>query len=127
MAPPTALPDTFSRAVTGLRTVHPRAEILLEEVPAPTRLAPFAHALGATGLRGDDEVATGRLILLFDPAGHEAWDGTMRLVTYVTAEVEPELVIDPLLPQVGWSWLIDATDGEGARYTAAGETITQTM
>ena len=61
-------------------------------------------------MRQDDEVATGRLILLHDPAGHEAWEGTLRLVTYVTAELEPELATDPLLPGVGWSWLTDALD-----------------
>ena len=54
------------------------------------------------------DVATGRLVLLHDPAGQDAWDGTLRLVTYVTAELEPELASDPLLPAVGWSWLTDA-------------------
>ncbi|GAB3956502.1 hypothetical protein GCM10027614_68920 [Micromonospora vulcania] len=39
-------------------------------------------------LRDDDEVANGRLILLHDPVGHEAWQGTLRLVTYVTAELK---------------------------------------
>ena len=47
----------------------------------------------AAVLRLDDEVATGRLILLHDPAGHEAWEGTLRLVTYVTVELEPELAV----------------------------------
>jgi hypothetical protein len=123
----TATPATFTRAVDELRAVTPRAEIALEEVPAPQRLAPFAHALGGTVLRSGDEVATGRLILLHDPAGHEAWDGTMRLVTYVTAELEAELAADPLLPAVGWSWLTDALELHGATFTAIGGTVTQTM
>jgi Protein of unknown function (DUF3000) len=126
MAPSIVLPDAFARAVGGLRSSAPRGEIALEEVPAPQRLAPFAFALGATVLRASEEVATGRLILLHDPSGHAAWDGTMRLVTYVTAELEPELVADPLLPTVGWSWLVDALDGHGAAYTAIGGTVTQT-
>ena len=54
--------------------------------------------------------ASGRLILLHDPAGHEAWEGTLRLVTYVTAELDAEMATDPLLPEVGWSWLTDALD-----------------
>jgi hypothetical protein len=83
--------------------------------------------MSGTVLRHGDEVATGRLILLHDPAGHEAWDGTMRLVTYVTAEVEPELAADPLLPGVGWSWLTDALDAHEARFTAIGGTVTQTL
>ena len=127
MAPSTASPPSFTRAVDELRAVTPRAEITLEEVPAPQRLAPLAYAMSGTVLRHGDEVATGRLILLHDPAGHEAWDGTMRLVTYVTAEVEPELAADPLLPGVGWSWLTDALDAHDARFTAIGGTVTQTL
>jgi Protein of unknown function (DUF3000) len=122
-----AAPPAFARAVDALRSVRPRPEIALEEVPAPQRLAPYGYALSGTVLRGGDEVATGRLILLHDPAGHEAWDGTLRLVTYVTAELEPELATDPLLPAVGWSWLTDALDTLGARYTAIGGTVTQTL
>ncbi len=127
MAPSTVLPDAFVRAVDGLRAVAPRPEIVLEELPAPQRLAPYAHALGGTVLRHAEEVATGRLVLLHDPDGHEAWEGTLRLVTYVTAELEPELAADPFLAGVGWSWLVDALEGQGARYTAIGGTITQTM
>jgi hypothetical protein len=113
--------------VDELRAVRPRAEITLEEAPAPQRLAPFAHAISGTVLRHGDEVATGRLILLHDPAGHQAWDGTMRLVTYVTAELEAELAADPLLPVVGWSWLTDALEAQAAEFTAIGGTVTQTL
>lgn len=127
MAPSTVTPPSFARAVTELRAVTARPEIMLEEVPAPQRLAPYAFALGGTVLRQGDEVATGRLILLHDPAGHDAWDGTMRLVTYVTAEMEPELAADPLLPGVGWSWLTDALESQSAAYTAIGGTVTQTL
>ena len=127
MVPSTVAPEAFSRAVGTLRAVRPRQEILLEEISAPTRLAPYAFAQSAAVLRGEDEVATGRLILLHDPAGHDAWQGTLRLVTYVTAEIEPEMAADPLLPGVGWSWLTDALDSAGAHHTAIGGTITQTM
>jgi hypothetical protein len=127
MAPSIVLPETFTRAVGELRAVSAREEIALEEVPAPKRLAPFAYAVGATVLRHAEEVATGRLILLHDPDGHEAWTGTLRLVTYVTAELEPDLAADQLLPAVGWSWLTDALDAQGATYTAIGGTITQTV
>ncbi|MBG6137996.1 DUF3000 domain-containing protein [Longispora fulva] len=127
MGPTSVPPDPFRRAVEGLRSVHPRAEILLEEITAPKRLAPYAFALGATVLRHDDEVATGRLVLLHDPAGHEAWEGTLRLVTYVTADVEPEIAADQMLPEVSWSWLIDALSAAGAGHRAAGGTVTQTL
>ena len=126
MAPSTAAPESFARAVAGLRSVVPRPEIILEDLPAPQRLAPYSFALGGIVARDGEEVATGRLVLLHDPAGHEAWGGTLRLVTYVTAEIEPELASDPLLPAVGWSWLTDALASFAAGYTAIGGTVTQT-
>ena len=126
MAHPTAAPEAFTNAVAGLRAAAPREEILLEEIAAPQRLAPFGFALSATVLRDGDEVASGRLILLYDPAGHEAWHGQLRLVTLVTAELESEMAGDPLLPAVAWTWLTDALEQHAATYTAIGGTITQT-
>jgi hypothetical protein len=127
MAPTSAAPEAFTRAVAGLRAAVPRAEILLEEIAAPQRLAPYAFALSATVLRDGEDVASGRLILLHDPAGHDAWQGDLRLVTLVTAELEADLAGDSLLPAVGWTWLTDALDLNGAGYVAIGGTITQTM
>ena len=126
MGSPSALPEAFTRAVAGLRVAAPRDEILLEEIAPPQRLAPYSFALSATVLRRDDEVASGRLILLHDPAGHDAWKGDLRLVTLVTAELEPDMAGDPLLPAVAWTWLTDALDQHSAAYTAIGGTITQT-
>jgi len=126
MATPSAVPEAFTRAVAGLRAAGPRPEILLEEISAPQRLAPYSFALSATVLRSGDEVASGRLILLHDPAGHEAWHGDLRLVTLVTAELEPDMAGDPLLPAVGWTWLTDGLESQAAAYRAIGGTITQT-
>ncbi len=60
-------------------------------------------------VEGEDDLADGRLILLHDPAGHEAWHGTFRLVTLVRAELEPEMAADPLLRGV----LVLADGGTG--------------
>ncbi|MCA2216118.1 DUF3000 domain-containing protein [Jidongwangia harbinensis] len=126
MAAPIEAPEAFSNAVAGLRAAVPRGEILLEEIPAPQRLAPFGFALSATVLRAGDEVASGRLILLHDPAGHDSWRGDLRLVTLVTAELDADMAGDPLLPAVAWTWLTDGLDAHHAEYTAIGGTITQT-
>ena len=126
MASPSAVPEAFARAVAGLRSAATRPEILLEEIAAPQRLAPYAFALSATVLRAGDEVASGRLILLHDPAGHDAWHGDVRLVTLVTAELEADLAGDPLLPGVAWTWLTDGLEQHEAAYTAIGGTVTQT-
>jgi hypothetical protein len=119
-------PAEFAAAVGSLGAVTIRSEVRVEEVRPPQRLAPWSHALALDVLVDDEELATGRLVLLHDPAGYEAWEGTLRLVAYVSAELDPEMAADPLLPEVGWSWLVDALDAEGAGYRAAGGTVTQT-
>ena len=124
---PDAWPEPFGLAVGQLRSVRPRREITVSELPAPHRLAPYAFALGAeVQPPGEEEVATGRLILLYDPAGQEGWPGQLRLVTYVTAELEPDLATDPLLPEVGWSWLTEALAAHTDGFAALAGTVTQT-
>jgi hypothetical protein len=122
---PDDAPEPFRRALALLRAVRPRPEIVLEETPAPQRLAPHAVALTADLVVDEEEVATGRLVLLHDPAGHEAWEGTFRVVTYVRADLEPEMAGDPLLGGVGWTWLGDALAAHGASFAAAGGTVTR--
>jgi hypothetical protein len=127
MAPSIAPPEAFTRAVAQLRSVTPRPEIVVETPPAPQRLAPCAYALAGTVSRpGDQQAASGRLILLYDPAVPDPWGGPLRLVTYLTAELEIELATDPLLPAVGWSWLTEALADHGAHYIAIAGTVTQT-
>ena len=62
-----------------------------------------------------DELATGRLVLLHDPDGVEAWDGVLRLVAFASAELDAQMGTDPMLPAVGWSWLIGALDERARR------------
>jgi hypothetical protein len=114
------------QVAAGIRALAPRAEVRLDEVPAPTRLATHALAFSAEVHDVDrTEIATGRLVLLHEPDGHEAWDGAFRVVTFVRATVEPDVASDPLLPAVGWSWLLEALDGHGLLARAVGGTVTQ--
>lgn len=122
------MPEEFARALSALRSVSPRPEVVLEETPAPQRLAPYAVALSADVLSPTDpeaELGSGRLVLLHDPAGHEAWSGTFRVVTYVRAELDQEMAGDPVLPGVGWAWLTEALDAQRAAFTAASGTVTR--
>jgi Protein of unknown function (DUF3000) len=123
LEPPTA-PAEFRRAVRQLRGAKFRPEVLVEEMPAPQRIAPYASALSADVTVDGEDVASGRIVLLHDPAGNDAWDGTFRCVAYVRADIGPELVIDPLLREVGWSWLTEALDAHGAVYAAPSGTVT---
>jgi hypothetical protein len=72
-----------------------------------------------------EDVGTGRLVLLHDPAGNEAWQGTFRCVAYARAEIDPEMANDPLLGEVGWSWLTEALDAHAAEYLAPSGTVTK--
>jgi len=119
-------PEVFRTVVACLSAVRPRPEVQFEPIPAPGRLAPWTYAWGLEVLGDDHASATGRLVLLYEPHGQDAWQGTMRLVGFVRADLDVEFVGDPLLPAVSWSWLTDALSCSGADCTALGGTVTQT-
>jgi hypothetical protein len=103
-----------------------RPELSFEDVPPPRTLAPYAAAFAATVSLGEDEVATGRFILLYDPDGQPGWTGPLRVIVYIRAELDQEIAADPLVGAVGWSWLTEAlerTDG----YDAASGTVTRVV
>ncbi len=128
MEPP-LLPEPFRAAVSGMRAVvtdSGRPDLDLQEVPAPKRLAPYAVAVSAEVCRDDEQIASGRFVVLHDPAGQEGWRGETRVVAFVSADVEAEMAADPSLAQVGWSWLTESLADRGARHTAAGGTVTRT-
>ena len=104
-----------------------RDDIAFEDCPAPKRLAPYATAVAATAYRDGVEAGTGRLVLLYDPDGQQGWTGTFRFVAQVHADVDPEMAADPLLGEVGWSWLTDALDLHAAGYSAASGTVTRVI
>ncbi len=119
-----AAPAEFRRALDAITEARWRPELAVEDIPAPQRIAPWSAALTADVLVGDDEIGNGRLVLLHDPAGNDAWQGTFRCVTFARADVDPEMVTDPLLARVGWSWLLDALEAHDAEFTAPSGTVT---
>jgi hypothetical protein len=132
---------------TGMdRQRQMRPELAFEHQPPPRRLAPFAAAIGATvhehdlgrgpggeaspGAADDDadtEVGRGSFVLLYDPAGQTGWAGPFRVIAYVRAELEPEIAADPLIGQVGWSWLIEALDTRTTGYQRISGTVTRVV
>ena len=141
-------PADFLFALGTLREARCRSELRLDEIPAPARLAPFAVALGAevVGPGGeapvhgpaaaalapaagsdDVELATGRFILLHDPDGSEVWAGEFRIVTYIRAQLEPDMGNDEMLGSVAWTWLVEALENHRAPYRSAGGTATRVL
>jgi hypothetical protein len=117
-------PPAFTAAVEQVGRAVLRPEVVVDTMPAPQRIAPFSHAVSGDVSIGDDEIGTGRFILLHDPAGNEAWGSTFRCVTFARADVEAEMAADPSLPTVGWSWLTDALESHGATYMASSGSVT---
>ena len=120
----------FEELINNLRTFTPRAEIVLEEVPAPQKLATYAFAFSAdvsNGLLGEDEdeIASGRFVLLHEPGGQDTWEGEFRCVTFVRADVDPIMQQDPLLPEVGWSWFLGALESQECTLAAPSGTVTR--
>jgi hypothetical protein len=123
---------TFGRAAAELRshcdqlgTLRP--ELAFEDVPAPKTLAPYASAIAVTVCVDDTEIASGRLVLLYDPACQRGWTGPLRLIAYIRAELDPEIAADPLIGQVGWSWLTEALDRRAAGYAEPSGTVTRVV
>ena len=122
--------NAFERLVDQLRTFTPRAEVSLIEVPAPQKLATFAFAFSAdvsNGLLADEEneIANGRFVLLHEPGGQATWDGEFRCVTFVSADVDPIMQEDPLLPEVGWSWFLESLERNQCVFNAPSGTVTR--
>lgn len=120
----TTVPADFRAALESLQRARTRTDVQLVETPAPARIAPFAVAINGTVLPEELETS-GRFVVLHDPAGHDAWEGTFRVVALVQAQVESEVGADDLWAEAAWSWLADAL--RGADYHSLGGTVTKVV
>ena len=127
---PAAAPEAFALGLLSLQAVldsPSRTGLELRTVPAPRKMAPWSFAVAAEISRDGGEVASGRFVVLHDPAGQDGWGGDTRIVAFVEAQVEAEMAADPVLADVGWSWLLEALAGRGAQHAVAGGTVTRTV
>ena len=124
-------PQEFLDAVASADAASLRSELRVFETAAPEGLAPFQRAWAADvepqHASSDNEYGTGRLVFLFDPSAPEAWESTYRMVVFAQAPIEPLMGQDEFLPNVAWSWLIDALDSSGASYFHAAGTTTSVV
>jgi hypothetical protein len=126
-AVPGSAPQPFRDAISSLLATEVRREARVERIRPPQRLAPWTFAVAVDiSTPANPNCATGRLVVLYDPDGTEAWDGELRLVAYAQADLAPDMAGDPLLPAVGWSWLTESLEHRHAEHTAVGGTVTQT-
>lgn len=126
----TVAPPDFEAALLSLRGMRMRPELHLEEVPPPTRIAPYALALTGEVNRGrdpDEMLGSGRFVVLYDPEGQDAWNGEFRVIVMARATLEPEVGQDPLLGEVGWAWLTDALAECDADHHSLSGTVTRVL
>lgn len=119
--------DTFRVAIDAMSRAALRPEFTWREIPAPTRMAPSAWAATGEIEIQDDELASGRLVILHDPAGQESWDGTFRMVALVQAQLEPEFSVEAMLGDVAWSWVTESLELHGADARELGCTATRVV
>lgn len=119
--------DAFRSAVAAMTATALRPELEWREIPAPSRMAPSAWAATAEIVVHDEELASGRLVILHDPEGQEAWDGTVRMVALVQAQLEPEFAIESMLGDVAWSWVTESLELHEAESRELGCTATRVV
>lgn len=120
--------SVWDQAVASLKISGVRPEIEIEEVPAPARLAPQSVALAADAVGPNDEdLANGRFVVLHDPDGQETWDGNFRIVTFVKASIEADVVNDEIFDEVAWSWLTETLSECEAMHHNISGTVTRTV
>lgn len=124
-------PEDFVEAVRSAESALLRPELRVFSTAAPEGLAPYQRAWAAdvepSRATGDDEYGTGRLVFLYDPSVPDAWGSAYRMVVFAQAPVDPTMGADQFLPNVAWSWLIDALDHREAKYQAPSGTATTVL
>ena len=119
--------DTFRAAVDAMTSAPQRPEFTWRTIPAPSRMAPSTWACTGEILVHDDELASGRLVILHDPAGQDSWDGTYRMVALVQAQLEAEFAIESMLGDVAWSWVTESLEMHEAEARELGCTATRVV
>lgn len=117
----------FRDAIARMLRAPLRHEAHWEEIPAPARMAPFSWACTCEIVAHDEELASGRLVILHDPDGQEAWNGTYRMVALIRARLEPEFAIESMLGDVAWSWVTESLELQDAAAHELGCTTTRVV
>jgi len=123
-------PAEFVRATESLLAAGVRAEVSVDIIPSPTRIAPHSAAISGEVLASGNTESlhgTGRLIMMHDPDQIAAWGGPFRIVCFAQAPLDAEIALDSMLSEVTWSWLTDALAASGADYANASGTATRVL
>ena len=103
-----------------------RAHLQVTEIPAPRGVADDACAVEADVVSNLNIIGDGRLVLLYDAAGNDMWRNKLRCVAFIRADIDMDIAADPLLPDVGWTWLTECLNNHNADFHSESGTVTVT-
>lgn len=119
-------PADFAEALISLRDSHVDAGLLVKEVPAPARLAPWAASVELVTVEGGEHpVGRATLVILYDPSQEQFWDSPLRLVGQARLDIDDEQATDPVLGEALWATLMANFDRFGASALRAVGTVTR--
>lgn len=72
-------------------------------------------------------LSTGRMVILHDPVGQIGWNGTFRVVSQLRAQIDADMMGDPLLAEGVWGWTLDCLHVAGAGLHDLTGTVTREM
>ena len=122
-------PAEFRLAVESLRAASVRAELVLQQIDAPGKLAKHEVAFSANIDAASTDVATdlgtGRFVLLWDPEEPEPWGSRFRVITFAKSPLETDIGADEQIADVAWAWLTEALQNRHANFIAEAGTATR--
>lgn len=122
--------ERVTRVFESVVSARTRGDISLVQGPTPQRLAPHAMTMLASVAdpdSPDDDCAMGRFVVLHEPSGHPAWNGTWRIVTFLSAQMDAEVAHDPMLPAVAQMWLHEGAALSGITIAELSGTVTMSQ
>ncbi|MDO4664730.1 MAG: DUF3000 family protein [Actinomycetaceae bacterium] len=112
----------FVEALYTLREHAKNSRCIMREVPSPAGLARRSAALEL-----ELGSAKAQFVVLHNDEVDRHWLGNFRLVIFASAPLEGELVVDPLLADVTYTWVKESLDLAETRYKLLSGTVTTTQ
>lgn len=111
-----APPPVFTDALATLREAIIDPALYFQEVPGPTRLAPWSASIEIVTREqiGTDPLGRATFTILYDPTEQDLWDSPFRLIGQARISIDEEQSTDPLLGEVVWKTFVFCLEEAGA-------------
>jgi hypothetical protein len=123
------LSPEFQAAEHTLKVALHRAELDIQQIPAPKEIAESSIAFAASVRTDKDHehspAGTGRFVLFWSPEPQENWTTRFRIVVYARSPLESDIGTQDDSSELTWAWMLDALKFAGADYSALAGTTTR--